>query len=57
MDVYVGDFVGVQELELSPKKEKYFGWPRWELQNVARTHREFLALWYWPTTPKSLQGG
>jgi hypothetical protein len=48
MDVYVGDFVGVQELELSPKKEKYFGWPRWELQNVARTHREFFALWYWP---------
>jgi hypothetical protein len=57
MDVYVGDFIGVQESELSPKNGEAFWMAKVGASKCGKEKSEILALWYWPTTPKSLQGG
>jgi hypothetical protein len=58
MDVYIGDFVGVQAPKTAQRNGKLFWVAKVrDLRNVARKDREFLALWYWPTKPKGLHDG
>jgi hypothetical protein len=56
--VYIGDFVEVQAFNEVQENGKLFWIAKiQELRNVAIIDREFLALWYWLTTPKDLQDG
>jgi hypothetical protein len=58
MDVHIGDFVGVQAPESAQQNRELFWMAKVrELRNVAREDGEFLALWYWPTSPKGLRDG
>jgi hypothetical protein len=58
MDVHIGDFVGVQALESTQQNGELFWVAKVrELRNVAREDGGFLALWYWPTSPKGLRDG
>jgi hypothetical protein len=58
MDVHISDFVGVQAPELAQQNGELFWVAKVrELRNVAREDGEFLALWYWPTSPKGLHDG